>query len=381
MNHTLFRTFCFSIALCYLSSFPFRASLVGSVFRDLDGGLVVGTEDAFREADGIVVIEVESMPHDTEHWSLETAIEGFSGTGYLVGKTNTFKKGGLGTLRYPVRVSTSGVYQLNWKIRITEGDHRGEHNDAFARILDSDENLLDTVNHENERDADPNWYKVFMNRLGQWSYDSKNKDGVGIALAWQLDAGETYFFEVSVRSAGAGLDRIVLWNQSLQSFGHVETGRVNAEAPMDALAESVRNVEIDTDDDGLPDAFEELYADLSLDAESDLDGDGLSAGLEFVLGTDPTVPSRGVRVNVADVEGQRFVEYSYSFSEEASAYYRIVSEYSADLDIWADGDAEGDVGEIVPSETEGVSYARVQVPVSDLSDALFMKLRVERKSE
>ncbi|MBK1876439.1 thrombospondin type 3 repeat-containing protein [Pelagicoccus mobilis] len=374
-----FRPFCFVLLLSL--GFGAASPLNASVFSDLDEGFNPEEADVFLENDGVVVMEVESMSHDPEHWDLETSIDGYSGSGYLVGKTDTFKKGGLGKLRYPFKVETSGVYQLNWKVRITTGDHRGEHNDAFARILDSEENLLDTVNHENERDADPNWYKVFMNRLGQWSYDSKNLDGVGVALAWDLEAGKTYYFEISVRSAGAGLDRIVLWNQSLQNFGDKVTGRVASEAPMDALSESKRNVEVDTDGDGLPDTFEERYADLSLEADSDPDGDGLSNGMEYVLGTDPRSPSEGIRVEQAFVDGARYLDYSYSFSEEAVSFYRIVPAYSLDLGAWAENDSLGGVQDIVESGVEGVSIARMRMPVSAVDDAFFMKLRIERVAE
>lgn len=206
-------------------------------------------EGGFLESNGLIVIEVESATHDPQHWSLESGIAGFSGQAYLVGKTDTFKQGGLGKMRYPFKVSNSGTYQLQWKSRITVGDSRGEHNDAFARILDENETLLDTVNHENERDADPSWYKVFMNRLDQWSYDAKNVDGVGIALAWDLEAGKTYYFEISVRSQGVALDRIVLWEHSRHSFGDKVTGRVGNEAPLDALGQSVLDGVIQEPDD------------------------------------------------------------------------------------------------------------------------------------
>jgi hypothetical protein len=43
----------------------------------------------------------------------------------------------------------------------------------------------------------------------------------------------------------------------------------------------------DEDEDGLPDAWEEHYSDLSLDPDVDNDGDGLKNREEWIAGTDP----------------------------------------------------------------------------------------------
>ncbi len=367
--------------LIFLAASICFGQLSASVYEDLDLHTNAEEGDSFFESNGIVVMEVESMPHDTTHWSLETEIEGFSGTGYLVGKTNTFNKGGFGTIRYPLKVSTSGVYQLNWKVRITEGDHRGEHNDAFARVLDEKEGLLDTVDPENERDADPNWYKVFMNRLGQWSYDSKNKDGVGIALAWQLEAGKTYFFEISVRSQGVGLDRIVLWERSLHSFGNTESGRVGSEGPMDALVESSRNEEIDTDNDGLPDAYEELNGGLDLSPETDDDFDGLETGLEFVMGTDPRMFDRTDGPDLEVLNGDAYVVLNYTVSEVAAEYYDLVPEHSEDLLFWETEGVSIESEGAFPSGDATTPRITARVPVWGVGKPVFMNLRVVNRTE
>lgn len=366
-----------TLLACSLAALS-NTAVCSPVFRDLDeiAGLAEGA--TFVEENGVIAIEAEALPHDPTYWELDSSIDGYSGSGYLVGKIDSFNTGGLGVIRYPISVANSGVYQLNWKGRITIGDARGEHNDAFARIVDSNGAVLDASNSENEKVGNTQWYKVFMNRLDQWSYDSKNVDHVGISIAWELEAGKSYFFEISARSLGFGLDRIVLWNRSSQNFGNVETGRVSAEAPMDALAESKRSIEVDSDNDGLPDAFEERFADLSLRADLDEDGDGLLTGLEYVLGTDPTRPSAGFEVSEDVSDGDRVLRFAYSLSEDAAAYYQVLPEFSGDLSFWVGSETLSSGIEQTPTGQEGVSLAQIRVPADALEDALFMQLAVER---
>lgn len=371
-----------SVLLCIA---PFCLSLIpvstASIFQDLDLDIEAGDDAPYLEEGGVIVIEAESLLHESDHWSLETAIDGFSGTGYLVGKTNTFNKGGLGKISYPIQVGVSGVYQLNWKGRITMGDQRGEHNDAFARVLDEYGNVVAAANSENEFVNNTNWYKVFMNRLDQWSYDSKNVDHVGISIAWELEAGKAYVFEVSVRSEGFGLDRMVLWNRSQHSFGNTESGRVANEVPMDALAESARNEEIDTDNDGLLDSYEMEHGGLSLDPALDLDRDGMVAGLEFVMGTDPHEFNRGGTFSFVEENGNQYLTYDYTKASMANPFYRLVPRFTVDLSEWESESAPVEViAREIPAKS-GLSHFRAKLPADAFEESGFFHLLLERHSE
>ena len=78
------------------------------------------------------------------------------------------------------------------------------------------------------------------------------------------------------------------------------------------------NADTDDDNDGLPDSWEEMYADLdqgNADADADVDGDGYTNLEEFIAGTDPTdgnsVPSDKIlyyssfESSVAGIDGWR----------------------------------------------------------------------------
>lgn len=329
----------------------------------------------FLERDGVIAFEAESKPHDTEFWHLEDAIDGFSGTGYLVGKIDTFNLGGKGTIRYPIRIKTSGRYQLNWRSRIAEGDSNTEANDTFARVLRSDESLLEPVVNDNVKQGG-DWYKVYMNVLGRWASQSSNKDRDPHSLSWNLEAGETYFFEISVRSKGHALDRIVLWDTARYSLANTEKGNSPKEDLLNALANSSLQI-ADVDDDGIPDSWEMEHggAASSIDPSSDLDGDQLLAATEFFLGTDPNAFTSMPELQVDDPSSPTKLQIRYAASTEALQSFDLVIEHSNDLKDWS--------SEKITTVTEGSAddfESRVtSVPSEALHRSYFLRLQAARK--
>ena len=143
--------------------------------------------------------------------------------------------GGQGLLEYKIVITTPGDYQLQWRSFITDKkfgicQETTEHNDSWARMLDpSGASMVAGPVPGGARDGIPdqaggNWYKVYSNARLNWSWDAKNQDHAPLALYWSLKPG-TYTFQVSARSAGHAIDRILLWNRNgATSYGSKTAG-------------------------------------------------------------------------------------------------------------------------------------------------------------
>jgi hypothetical protein len=196
------------------------------------------TAEPFNEANGLVVMEVESAPV-ASGWTKATAITGFRGAAYYLATINSTGSGGKGLLEYPFKITTAGKYQLQWRSRIAEGNSSSDCNDSWARVVDANGNAVTPV--ANDLVPSSTWYKVYMNSLNQWYWQASNHDNQPRALAWQLQAGKTYTFQVSVRSKGHALDRIVLYDTEKYNYGDELTGRQSsASGVLTVLPESSR---------------------------------------------------------------------------------------------------------------------------------------------
>lgn len=331
----------------------------------------------FYELNGIVVMEAESVPIG-DQWAFETEIAGYSGIGYIVGQVDTFNLGGKGLMRFPIQIGSGGRYQLSWKSRITEGDSNTDFNDSFARLTDASGTPIDTVPNENVKIGE--WYKVYMNKVNQWSYDARNKDNDPHSLSWNLEADTLYYFEISARSKGHGLDRIVLWNRDQHSFGNFENGGVNQTAPLEQLPESPRFPNTDEDEDGLPDGWEKQFGntETDVDPDSDQDGDGRNALVEFSMGTDPTVREFPVTISVVEIGRLSWAQIKYIRSLNAERNLELIIEYSYDLEEWNVSGLRED--RFVEDVGDNRRRAWARLRVNAVSPAPYFRLRVIEKS-
>jgi len=168
------------------------------------GSVLAGDDEIFLENEGTVVMEVESRtPGDG--WSVKTEIDGYLGSSYFEWTgPNHFNAGsaGNGTVVYSFRILTPGNYQMRWRNRIAEGTSSTESNDSWLRLA-TGQNIAD-------EQALNGWTKVYMNRKNTWSWDSRTVDHVGNPIRQFFSAGD-HTLEISGRSAGHAIDRIVLY--------------------------------------------------------------------------------------------------------------------------------------------------------------------------
>jgi hypothetical protein len=124
------------------------------------------------------------------------------------------------------------------------------------------------------------------------------------------------------------------------------------------------NPDIDTDNDGMPDAWEILHGlNPSLgDAASDADGDGVSNAKEYPAGTDPMDPSSWLAVKQITAGPQIQLQWASVPGK------RYLIEESADLNTWTT--ANGSVVHVAVSQTTSATIA------ADASTERFFRIRV-----
>lgn len=189
-------------------------------------------DGVYLEDNGLVVMDVESQLAESP-WSLETSIPGFLGSGYFIGGADFFNQPGNGTVTYQFRVNTSGRYQLAWRSRISVDGESTEYNDSWARITNNAGNPVSPVSNSNTITQD--WYKVYLNTESAWTWDASNTDNNPRSLSWNLTANTEYSVQISVRSDGHALDRIVLWDHARHNLANKTTGKGSNNSALDAL--------------------------------------------------------------------------------------------------------------------------------------------------
>ncbi|MEZ4701683.1 MAG: choice-of-anchor D domain-containing protein [Rhodothermales bacterium] len=171
-------------------------------------------EDAFIEADGLVVIEAESIS-GIDGWLTETSESGYAGNGYLRWNgANFFTDPGNGTIAYKVRIDTPGEYNMRLRLSHQGAPAGDQENDCWTR-MDGGE-----------------WIKTFhpSNRIDEgFTFHSFHEPSSGefVNPRYTLSAGEHIFY-ISGRSKNVRIDRIHLYLDSVAdplSIAHPESAR------------------------------------------------------------------------------------------------------------------------------------------------------------
>lgn len=192
-----------------------------------------GAEKVWREQDGIVTIEVESVDAkpNAEKWKLVTEPEGYTGDGYLVWTTwgNMYKdplvydalEGSDAVLTYRVWIDNPGTYAIH--IRNYHHEEDGD-NDVWVSI-------------DKER-----YVKVWDHHVEDFTWTEFDM------TTWRLDEG-VHEIAVGGRSKGFGIDRIVLHKTDLDEpvWGDPRRGEsplVEASRPDDRSPSAPTNVRV-----------------------------------------------------------------------------------------------------------------------------------------
>ncbi len=243
MNRYRILSLVLTTCITGLASLPGMAqSLPGAVLYPWGSGAEIDVAgppncEVFEESGGLITMETESAPVAGE-WSLHNEVDGALGQGYYEwkhGDSNMRIDGkGQGILRYAFKINTPGTYRL---ILRSAAPHTTEHNDVWARFTDND--VVARKSDTEERNlGQNNWFKVYQNKgKDQWNWAANTVDHNAHRIYALIDAPGTYHIELSGRSTLFKVDRIVLFESSVNTgsatdLANPESSCTNAEPPV-----------------------------------------------------------------------------------------------------------------------------------------------------
>lgn len=174
--------------------------------------ILAAVTDPFVEQNGRLLVEMESETAQGD-WSVENAIDGYTGSAYLVWEgVNNYAKSKAprgNPIKYNFTITTPGNYELRWRSRNTVGLDATEHNDSWVRFPTG-------KNIEGEHFLD-GWTKAYMGQVAQWTWDVYTVDNDNKPIRQFLDAGD-HSIDISGRSNGHGVDRFALFRYDMEDF-------------------------------------------------------------------------------------------------------------------------------------------------------------------
>ena len=147
------------------------------------------TGKLFIEKDGMVRVDIENPSSTANGWATANTLAGFEGLGYIVWTGNdNFNTPGIGIIKFSIKINTPGTYQFVWSSRIAQGTSNTDFNDSWLRIPTARDFYAEKTNGEKvypkgsgktpvpEGAGSNGWFKVYMNKVGEWFWRSSTSD-------------------------------------------------------------------------------------------------------------------------------------------------------------------------------------------------------------
>ncbi len=194
-----------------------------------------GVGFVFEEANGIVSIEFEDNEFP-EGWVLKNDASDTSGGGYMQWEGNaSLGNPGNGMVVFPIKISTTGTYRFIWHSSFRFGDNGTEHNDSWLRFPDAADFFGEKGNGSivypkgTGKTPNPNgsssdgWFKIFRSgndNAFKWQSSTSDNDSHNIFVTF--DQPGVYLLEVSARSDYHGIDRMLLFEESMNQSNAID---------------------------------------------------------------------------------------------------------------------------------------------------------------
>lgn len=233
--------FSFLIATTYSCSNEDSAFYDAVLEEESASACVDPTNVVFNEKDGLVSVEFEEAEF-SDDWIMKSDGNSFSGKGYMVWEgTQYLHEPGNGRATFKIKITNSGTYRFVWKSAVKKGDNGTDHNDTWLRFADASNFYAkngSSIVYPKDSGKTPNpagatkdgWFKIF--RTGNdldFKWNALTYDNNGHEIFVAFDAPGIYLMEVSARSSGHGVDKFVLFNESLsfeEAISSLETSSI-----------------------------------------------------------------------------------------------------------------------------------------------------------
>lgn len=178
-------------------------------------------QSIFQEVGGKIVIEAERVPL-TDSWVVEKTEPGYSGDGYIrymPGDINAVHSQARGVLTYKLRITTPGTYRMALKHSHRGAPAHGKWADCWT-LMGLDVNPWGSVRktyHSISKEAFEGGAGFTFDTTHANYGTTVKRDGKTSIPAYELDAGDHYFFVVG-RSGGYRLDKIHFFKEGVSGF-------------------------------------------------------------------------------------------------------------------------------------------------------------------
>ncbi|WP_396634873.1 Ig-like domain-containing protein [Maribacter sp. R86514] len=187
----------------------------------------------FEEQNGIAILELDSKVSGS--WRKESTSGSSGGSALTYRGSNYFNSPGNSTITYKVKINSSGTYRFIWRNKISviaSSNASTEHNDSWLKISASDfygqrgsSRIYPRGSGKSpnpEGASSGGWFKVYTNTI-DWSFSTKTSDFDAHAVYARFNSPGVYNIQVSARSNGHTIDRMVLYKEGSYSANQAES--------------------------------------------------------------------------------------------------------------------------------------------------------------
>lgn len=308
----------------------------------------------YEERNGLVVIETENL-NLPSGWQRKTAKTNYTGSGYIdwVNAEN-FNTTGIGLIETTVRITRTGRYTFQWRNQVGIGTVLTEHNDTWLRFPDASDFYAQggrtVYPYGSGKTPNPNgagsngWFKVYFNAgTTTWAWATRASDRENLQIMVEFDTPGVYKLQISARSQGHLLDRIVMFHSSVsaataQNLSNGETrctgGTTPNRAPVVANAIPNQSATVGTNFNYTfpTNTFTDADGDALTYRASLTSGAALPAGITFnagsrtFSGTPSTAGTYNIRVTATDGRGgQASDDFTLTVNPASTAQQAVVS--------------------------------------------------------